>query len=393
MVKREYRTTFVLVTSLFFIWGFTRAIMDVLNKHFQTELGISISQSTWMQVAFFLGYFLFALPAGRFITRYGYRNGVVFGLSLFGMGALAFGVWAAFGGSVNLSLFYFFLLALFVIACGLVVLETAANPYVTLLGNRETSASRLNFAQSFNGLGNICGPWIGGMLLFTGGDADITLPYILLGMVVFLVALVFSRVKLPEIQEEEWVNPEVKENKGLWHHRLFVFGFIALLFYEIAEISINSLFVNYAESAHGIDKLSASQWLSFGFVLFMVARFVGSWLMSKLKAEKVLLGCAIGTVMSNILVFINIGMISLIALMLNFVFEAIIFPTIFSLALQDLGNLTKKGSAVLMMSTIGGAIGTWLMGTIADQTTLSFAFIVPLIGYLVVLAYSIKVTR
>ena len=388
-MKREYRTPFILVTLLFFIWGFARAIMDVLNKHFQTEMSISISQSTWVQGAFFLGYFLLAIPAGLFITRYGYRKGVVFGLSLFAVGALGFGFGSNFfemDGS--LSLFYFFLFTLFIIASGLVFLETAANPYVTRLGDKETAASRLNLAQSLNGLGNICGPWLGGLLLFSGAGS-VSTPYMLMGAMVFVVAMVFSRVNLPEIQEE--IQEDNSESSSLFHNKLFLFGFLALLFYEIAEISINSLFINYAEGVQGIDKLTASQWLSFGFLLFMCARFVGSWVMSKIEAERVLLLCAFGTVVANALVLMNIGKVSMIALMLNFVFEAIMFPTIFSLALRGLGNRTKQASAILMMSTIGGAIGTMLMGVIGDLTSLSVAFIIPLIGYIVVMAYSWRV--
>ncbi len=391
LVKREYRTPFILVTSLFFIWGFARAIMDVLNKHFQTEMSISISQSTWVQGVFFLGYFLLAVPAGLFITKYGYRKGVLFGLSLFAVGALGFGFGSIFFDmDGSLSLFYFFLFTLFVIASGLVFLETAANPYVIRLGDKETAASRLNLAQSLNGLGNICGPWLGGLLLFSGAGS-VSTPYMLMGVMVFVVAMVFSRVNLPEIQEDIQEEASESSHKSLFHNKLFIFGFLALLFYEIAEISINSLFINYAEGVQGIDKLTASQWLSFGFLLFMCARFAGGWVMSKIEAERVLLFCAIGTVVANVLVLMNIGKLSMVALLLNFVFEAIMFPTIFSLALRGLGNRTKQASAILMMSTIGGAIGTMLMGVIGDLTSLSVAFIIPLIGYIVVMAYSWKV--
>ncbi|MBO7419458.1 MAG: sugar MFS transporter [Bacteroidaceae bacterium] len=391
MAKQNYRTSFFLITSLFFLWGFARSIMDVLNKHFQTEMGISISQSTWVQGTFFLGYFLFALPAGRLLMRYGYRKGMVFGLALFALGALSFGLGYNLFVEGTMPLFYFFLVSLFVIACGLVMLETAANPYVTYLGDKETASSRLNLAQSFNGLGNIFGPWIGGLLLFTGDHGNIAMPYVCFGLLVSMIAFAFMRAKLPEIIENESTDDTIA-GQGLWQHKLFVYGFVALLFYEIAEISINSLFINYAESVQGIDKLSAAQWLSVGFVLFMLARFVGSWLMKHMRTEYLLLVCAIGTVVANVLILMDFGKVSMIALMLNFVFEAIMFPTIFSLALRGLGKLTKRASAILMMSTIGGAIGTMLMGSIGDQTSLSFAFIVPLIGYLVVLAYSWRVS-
>ncbi|MBQ7554092.1 MAG: sugar MFS transporter [Bacteroidaceae bacterium] len=391
LVKREYWLPFILVTSLFFIWGFARSIMDVLNKHYQTELDITISQSTVIQGVFFLGYFLLAIPAGFFITKYGYRKGVVFGLLLFGLGAICFGLGSSWFDMSGMNVFYLLLASLFVVACGLVFLETAANPYMTELGSAETAASRLNLAQSFNGLGNICGPWLGGIILFSGSGSSLATPYIIIGGMVLVLALLFSRVNLPEIQEDSEKAEDFASAKPLLANRLFVFGFIALLAYEIAEISINSLFVNYAETERGINKLTASGWLSFGFVLFMCARFAGSWLMSKVPAEKVLLCCSIGSAFSCLIVFLNIGKLSMLGLMLNYLFEAIMFPTIFSLALRNLGSQTKRASSYLMLSTIGGAIGTVLMGVLADKINLSFSFIVPLASFLVVLAYSWRV--
>lgn len=188
LVKRDYLVPFVLVTSLFFLWGFAHAILDVLNKHFQEVMDITRTHSAMVQVMFYLGYFIMAIPAGLFITKYGYRKGVVFGLLLYGIGSLMF-----IPGEYWMS-FEFFLFSLFVIACGLVFLETAANPYMTELGDRETAASRLNLAQSFNGLGCICGPLVGGLLLFSGkGEANISYPYMLMGVVVLAVGFIFSR--------------------------------------------------------------------------------------------------------------------------------------------------------------------------------------------------------
>ncbi len=396
LVRREYRLPFILVTSLFFLWGFARAIMDVLNKHFQAEMDISISQSTLVQGAFFLGYFLFAIPAGLLIGRRGYRYGMVFGLLLFGAGALAFGLLSmGFDGGGSLQLFYVFLVALFVMACGLVFLETAANPYMARLGDAATSASRLNLAQSINGLGNICGPWIGGAILFSGAaGANISGPYIFLAVMVCVFALAFTRVRLPEIVDDDKLSAGVQGGDAggsLLRNGMFVFGFTALLFYEIAEIAINSLFINYAERVSLIDNMTASRLLSFGFFLFMCARFVGSWVMSRIEAQKVLLFCAAGTVVANVLVLMELGTLSMVALILNYALEAIMFPTIFSLALRGLGSQTKRASSYLMMSTIGGAIGTMLMGMLADRVTLSFAFVVPVVGYAVVLLYSWRV--
>lgn len=391
LVKKEYLLPFVLVTSLFFMWGFARAILDVLNKHFQEALGISLAHSAMIQVMFYLGYFIMAIPAGLFIARNGYRKGVVFGLLLFGIGSLLF-----IPGEYFMS-FNFFLFSLFVIACGLVFLETAANPYMTELGDRETAASRLNLAQSFNGLGCACAPLLVGMMLFSEGqEANLSFPYMMMGIVVLVVALIFSRVQLPEITHaEDTVQTETATSKkGVWSNKLFVFGISALFCYEIAEISINSFFINYVVDDGWMNALDAAKLLSVaGLGLFMCGRFLGSWIMRFVRAEKFLLICAIGTVVATAMVVMNLGIVSFVSLILIYLFEAIMFPTIFAICLRGLGNNTKRASSYLMMTPIGGAVGPLLMGTVGDMTSMSFSFIVPLISYMVVLVYALKVVR
>ena len=391
LVKKEYLLPFVLVTSLFFMWGFARAILDVLNKHFQEAMGISLAHSAMIQVMFYLGYFIMAIPAGLFIARNGYRKGVVFGLLLFGIGSLLF-----IPGEYFMS-FNFFLFSLFVIACGLVFLETAANPYMTELGERETAASRLNLAQSFNGLGCACAPLLVGMMLFSEGqEANLSFPYMIMGIVVLVVALIFSRVNLPEIiHAEDKVQAEATgSKKGVWSNKLFVFGISALFCYEIAEISINSFFINYVVDDGRLNALDAAKLLSVaGLGLFMCGRFIGSWIMRFVRAEKFLLVCAIGTVVSTALVVMNLGIVSFVSLILIYLFEAIMFPTIFAICLRGLGNHTKRASSYLMMTPIGGAVGPLMMGTVGDMTSMSFSFIVPLVSYFVVLLYALKVVR
>lgn len=375
---------FVLVTSLFFLWGFAHAILDVLNKHFQEVMDITRTHSAMVQVMFYFGYFVMAVPAGLFITRYGYRKGVVFGLLLYGIGSLLF-----IPGERWMS-FEFFLFSLFVIACGLVFLETAANPYMTELGDRETAASRLNLAQSFNGLGCICGPLVGGLLLFSDqGGANISYPYTLMGVVVLVVAWVFSRIKLPEIVHAEEVTDGAAVQKGLWSHRLFLFGVFALFCYEVAEISINSFFINYVVDDGWMNARDAAVVLSFGGLgLFMCGRLAGSWIMRRIRAERVLLCCALGTTLATFLIVCNVGRISFTALFLVYVFEAIMFPTIFAISLKGLGEKTKRASSFLMMSPIGGAIGPVLMGYVADHSNMSLSFIIPFISFCVVLFYA-----
>ena len=391
LVKKEYLLPFILVTSLFFMWGFARAILDVLNKHFQEAMGIGLAHSAMIQVMFYLGYFIMAIPAGLFIARNGYRKGVVFGLLLFGIGSLLF-----IPGEYYMS-FNFFLFSLFVIACGLVFLETAANPYMTELGDRATAASRLNLAQSFNGLGCACAPLLVGMMLFSEGqEANLSFPYMIMGIVVLVVALIFSRVNLPEIvHAEDATQAETSENKkGVWSNKLFVFGISALFCYEIAEISINSFFINYVVDDGWMNALDAAKLLSIaGLGLFMFGRFAGSWIMRYVRAEKYLLICAVGTVASTALVVMNLGVISFVSLILIYLFEAIMFPTIFAVSLRGLGNHTKRASSYLMMTPIGGAVGPLMMGYVGDMTSMSFSFIIPLVSYAVVLLYALKVVR
>ena len=394
LVSRKYLIPFVLITSLFFMWGFARAILDVLNKHFQEMLHISIGQSALIQATTYLGYFLMALPAGILITRLGYRKGVVTGLLLFALGALLF-----IPGESMMS-FGMFLFALFIIGCGLVILETAANPYATELGEKETAASRLNLAQSFNGLGCILAPVIVGGFLFSTPESSVSVPYGIMGVAVLLAALVFSRVKLPEINHDEDENASSNEKEGLgatikalWSNSTFRFGVIALFFYEIAEISINSLFINYATADGWMDKTTASVVLSFGALgLFMLARIFGSWVMSKVASEKVLVVCGLMTVIGALLVVLNIGWLSHAGVFMCYAFEAIMFPTIFAITIVGAqGHNVKIASSFLMMTPIGGAVGTLLMGQIADITTMSTAFIIPAIGYAFVLIYALTV--
>lgn len=391
LTDRRYVVPFALITSLFFLWGFARAILDVLNKHFQNALDISLTQSSLIQVTTYLGYFLTAIPAGWFINRQGYRRGVVFGLALFALGSLMFIPGAAIGT------FYAFLLPLFIIGCGLVFLETAANPYASELGDKATASSRLNFSQSFNGLGCLFATYVVGQFLFNGSNegGDVVVPYTLLGILVMVIAVVFSRVHLPEIKYEETEEDRIKDTrimKLFKHHPMFVFGLFSLLAYEIAEISINSYFINFVTGQGWMDDNSASMVLTVALGFFMVGRFLGSWIMRRIPAERMLMYCSLGSVSCLGVVLLDIGHWSMYALIANYLFEAIMFPTIFSLSLQGLGNLTKSASSLLMMTPIGGCFFL-LMGYVADQTNLVVPFLIPFIGYFIVLLYASELSR
>lgn len=389
---KNYLWPFVLVTSLFFLWGLAHSILDVLNKHFQETMdGVGKTESALVQAVMYGGYFVMALPAGQIIKRYGYRAGVITGLLLYGIGALLF-----IPGGQLLS-FPFFLFSLFVIGCGLTCLETSANPYVTVLGNAEGAARRINLSQSFNGLGWIVGPLIGGHFAFAVGadKGSIAIPYAIIGVVVLCVALVFAQVKLPEVQADGVAQTEsAHATDSLWQHRNFVYGLIALFLYVAAQTGINSFFINYVTEHASVSNVNASLLLGFGGMgLFMVGRMGGSWLMLRVRAERVLLYCAVGATLAMAVLLSGAGVAGVAAFMLCYLCESIMFPTIFALALKGVGQHTKRASSFLIMSIVGGAIAPVLMGLIADHASMSMAFIVPLCCFVVIAAYAARLAR
>lgn len=386
LTSRRYLLPFILITSLFFLWGFARSILDVLNQHFCDSMDISITESSLIQVTTFLAYFLTAIPAGAFIARFGYRHGVVTGLLLYALGSLSFIPCA------RLNTLPAFLVCLFIIGVGLTFLETSANPYATELGPRETSTARLNLSQSFNGLGSMLAPALVGGFLFVGGD--ITLPYIVMGIVVLLVALIFSRVQLPEIEAAPTQSDDASKASASTPRlsRYFFFGLAALLAYEVAEISINSYFVMFLTGEGFSDKIEASRLLSLALGIFMCGRFIGAWVMQRVRPAVVLTACAVGSVLCMMAV-LCIPTLSIYALVLNFACESIMFPTIFSLSLNGLeGSAKKRASSLLMMTPVGGC-AFLLMGLIADSGSLVLPFIVPLIGFILVLLFAARATR
>lgn len=389
---KNYLWPFVLVTSLFFLWGLAHSILDVLNKHFQETMeGVGKTESALVQAVMYGGYFVMALPAGQIIKRYGYRAGVITGLLLYGIGALLF-----IPGGQLLS-FPFFLFSLFVIGCGLTCLETSANPYVTVLGNAEGAARRINLSQSFNGLGWIVGPLIGGHFAFAVGadKGSIAIPYAIIGVVVLCVALVFAQVKLPEVQADGGAQTEsAHATDSLWQHRNFVYGLIALFLYVAAQTGINSFFINYVTEHASVSNVNASLLLGFGGMgLFMAGRMGGSWLMLRVRAERVLLYCAVGATLAMAVLLSGAGVAGVAAFMLCYLCESIMFPTIFALALKGVGQHTKRASSFLIMSIVGGAIAPVLMGLIADHASMAMAFIVPLCCFVVIAAYAARFAR
>lgn len=378
---------FILITSLFFLWGFAHSILDVLNKHFQDTMEITRTRSALIQAVVYGGYFLMALPAGSIIRKYGYRTGVITGLVLYAIGALMF----IPGGRMNS--FEFFLLSLFIIGCGLTCLETAANPYVTVLGDPESSERRINLAQSFNGIGWIAGPLAGGYFLFAC-NGDITTPYTIIGVVVLIVAMIFIKVKLPEISMEAG-DTEVSsscrsfDNVSIWKKRTFTVGLVSLFLYVAAQTGINSFFINYATENVGIDAHEASVWLSFGGMgMFVAGRMGGSYIMKFMRGETLLGICAAGATLMMLCVIMLDGNIALFSFFLCFLFESIMFPTIFALAIKETGRETKKASSYLIMSIVGGAVAPLVMGAIADNVSMAAGFVVPMLCFIAIGVYA-----
>ena len=392
---KSYLVPFILITSLFLLWGFAHGLLDVLNKHFQGVFTMTKAESGLVQFSTYIAYFLMALPAGAFMKRYGYRKGIIMGLLLFAIGAFGF-IPAAFLHSATP-----FLIALFVIACGLCILETAANPYSTILGPSASAAQRLNLSQSFNGLGWILGPLVGGLLIFGASEGDsmaLTKPYILVGGIVLFVALLFFFTKLPEIkpEEEEEVTAIVVEKPAasLWKRRQFVRSVVAQFCYCAAQTGIFGFFINYVtEMDPGISNLRASRILAFGgMALFMIGRLSGSFTMKWLAPGRLLTWYSLLSAVCMALVVASVGTLSLYALYLSFFFMSIMFPTIFALGLEGMGVYTKKASSYIVMGVAGGAFSPMLMGYIGEEN-MALGFIVPLIAFLYILYFAIKCNR
>lgn len=388
---KGYLFPLILVTSLFLLWGLAYGLLDVLNKHFQEALNVTKARSTLLQAAYFGAYFLIALPAGIFMSKYGYKKGILLGLLLYAAGAFLF------YPSAQMMSFNFFLLAVFILASGLTCLETAANPYVTVLGKPETSEFRLNLSQCFNGVGSFIGPIIAANVFFNESSNEssnnldsVKLVYIIIAIVVLFVAFLFWRTYLPEIKESEMVSNKVQDTKPLFQHSHFVYGVIAQFFYVAAQVGIAALFINYCtEAKHEIDNAKAAYLLSISLLLFTIGRFVGTALMRKIAPNTLLMVFALINILLSAIVVFGKDWLSVYSLMTIFFFESIMFPTIFALSVKDLGHHTKKGSSFQIMSIVGGALMPYVMGLLSEKTTAQ-AYIVPLFCFVVVAWYGWK---
>lgn len=411
----NHLVTFILVTSLFLLWGFCNGMIDVMDKHFQQELHLSLAQSAWVQFAHYLGYFLMALPAGWLAGKLGYKGGIIVGLLMVAVG----GFW--FIPATHIASFWAFLLGVCLIAAGLTFLETIANPYTTVLGEKRYAATRINLAQSCNGIGWIFGPIVGGMYFYSKNEAGqstgsqtLWIPYAAIGMVVIVLAVIFYFARVPDIQGEDDYHLDDSTSGALhsiFKHPHFVMAVLAQFLYVAAQAGIFSFFINYMTTqvpeipgawntesmkvwfeggANGRLHLSdrgASNLASLGFVFFLVGRFFGAAILRVKPAHRVLGFYAVVNVGLCLVVFLKLGWVSVAAVFLSYFFMSIMFPTIFALGIFGLGSRAKRASSFIVMAIMGGAILPKLMGAVADRYDMSRGFIVPLFCFAFVAFY------
>jgi FHS family L-fucose permease-like MFS transporter len=396
--EKKFLLTLIFVVSLFAFWGIAISLGDVLNRHFQQVLHVSKAQSGLVQFSIFGAYFIMGIPAGLFMKRFGYKYGVLLGLSLFALGSFLF-VPAA-----NAQSFSFFRIALFVLGCGLSTLETVAHPFVASLGHQDTSDQRINFAQSFNALGTIIGPLIGSQFIFNGtvhadnvGLDKIKMLYIIIGTVIAITALLFFFVKVPATIDPHGVITEgvnatdkaLSVNKKLFQHTHFVWAVIAQLFNVAAQAGTWAFFINYGHDKMGLTDSAASGYMVIFMVMMLAGRFIGTYLMRFVAPNRLLAAFALGNILMCIIVAQSLGWVSFAALfMINFFFS-IMFPTIFSLGIKNLGGQTQQASSFISMAVVGGAIFPIIMGKVADHDVAT-AYYLPIICYIVIFLFAFK---
>jgi FHS family L-fucose permease-like MFS transporter len=375
------------VTTVFFMWGFVTVLNDILVPHLKALFELNYTQTMLIQFTFFSAYFLMSTPSSRVLARVGYQRSIVIGLVVMGIGALAF-VPASSARSYAI-----FLGALWVLASGITLLQVAANPYVAQLGPAEKGSSRLNLAQAFNSLGTTIAPFLGGALILseTSGKADagaVQLPYVAIAVTLFLLAFGVSRFHLPAL-------PDIEEGHGvlagdsIWRHRHLVLGAVAIFLYVGAEVSIGSFLVNYFSQPEigGLTERAAAGFVSFYWGGAMAGRFIGSAVLRTASPRKVLGGAALAACALVLTTVATSGAVAMWSVIAVGLFNSVMFPTIFTLGIARLGPLTGKGSSLLIMAIVGGAILPVLQGALADSIGIHMAFLMPAVCYLFIVYY------
>ncbi|MBW8683952.1 L-fucose:H+ symporter permease [Chitinophaga rhizophila] len=407
--KKSYLFPFILVTSLFFLWALIHNMSPILIPHLKKACQLTDMQSAFIDSAVFAAYFLMALPAGAVMKKFGYKAGIIFGLCLYAVGAFLF-LPAASTRDYN-----FFLGALFIIASGLTFLETAANPYVSVLGSPETATTRLNLAQSFNGVGAMIAPILGARFILSGtelteaqlnamspdalqqyliGEAStVKVPYLIIGIVVLLIALLFVVTKMPEVteQQDEQVDATANEKGSIFRHKHLIAAVVTMFFYIGGQVGVNAFFIRFAKYTADIGEKDAAVLLgSVAGLGFMIGRFFGTFLMRKMKPQVLLAAYGLINVLLLLIAMTTKGQIAVWTVLAVPFFMSIMFPTIFSLGIKGLGGDTKFGSSLIIMSIVGGAIFPPLMGLISDNSNIQMAYILPLICFAVVVWFGAK---
>ena len=408
---RNYLLPFILVVCLFFLWGMAHNLNGVLIPHLKKACELNNSQSALVDTAIFFAYFLMALPAGYLLRRWGYKKSIVIGLLAFSGGAFLF-IPAA-----DTRLYELFLLALFIIGCGLAVLETAANPYAAVLGDPASATHRLNLAASFNGLAAMVAPIVGTAFILSGTSytaaemammpeadkvaylsyeaASVKMPYLVLGAVLLVVAVVFAFIRLPEIGGKSADTDAAPSDGGSFfavlRHRPLALAVVAQFFYVGAQVCVTSFFIRMAQQGAGVDEKTAGYYLGVYGLLFMGGRFFGTLLLKYVGGSRLLAIFASMTILLTLVSIYGSGMVVLYALGGIGFFMSIMFPTIFSLGIAGVGEQTKQASTWLIMAIVGGAVLPYLMGMVIDRTgdNIQVGYLVPLVAYIVILAFAL----
>lgn len=404
--QQTYTRSLIVLTALFFMWGLITSLNDILVPHLKALFDLSYFQASLIQFCFFFAYFVMSYPAGRIVSRAGYKSGIILGLLIAAIGC------ALFFPAAALRSYGLFLLSLFILASGLTLLQVSANPYVNSLGRPETAASRLNMTQAFNSLGTTLGPIVGGLFIlsagvlsagdisllpaaeaqryFAGEAASVQTPYIVLAGILVLMAVIIYFCRLPVLREE--TDESGADGQKLLRFRHLVYGVVAIFAYVGAEVSIGSFLINFLEHPDiaGLSSVAASHHLALYWGGAMIGRFIGSLIMTRIRPNRLLSANALIItllLLSAIAVGGHWGMWAVLAVGL---FNSIMFPTIFSLGLTGLGRLTGKASGLLCMGIVGGAVMPVIQAFVADHFALRASFIVPVICYLFIIWYGMK---
>ncbi len=393
--NKNYTFALTSLTSLFFMWGFITCLNDILIPHLKGIFNLSYSQAMLVQFCFFGAYFIVSIPAGKIVKKLGFQKGIVLGLIVAALGCFAF------YPAASMHSYPVFLMALFILASGITVLQVSANPYVSILGNAKTASSRLNMTQAFNSLGTTVAPFFGAYLILdqvtesmsaTQQAESVQIPYVLLAGLLLLLAAIFSYIKLPVVEHRKESTDIKQINGSAWQYRHLVLGAIGIFVYVGAEVSIGSFLVSFFNDPNiaGLEESQAAKYIAYYWGGAMVGRFIGAAVMQKLAAGKVLaFSAGLAIVLIVITIFAS-GQLAMWSILLVGLFNSIMFPTIFSLAINGLGQHTSQGSGILCLAIVGGAILPLIQGVLADSIGLQNSFLLPIICYVFIAYYGLS---